>query len=92
MAWETRSNGLKYFYVSRRVGGRVVKDYYGCGPAALLASQQLDKQKQQRQAGRTAVQAAREQVATADAAIDQLLRASRIAPSQRAQPVIRAGF
>jgi hypothetical protein len=37
MAWERRKPG-RYFYRSRRVGGRVVKDYFGKGAVALLAA------------------------------------------------------
>jgi hypothetical protein len=37
MAWERRKPG-HYFYRSRRVGGRVVKDYFGRGPIAQLAA------------------------------------------------------
>ncbi len=34
MAWDKRG----YFYVSRRVGGRVARDYYGKGPIAEAAA------------------------------------------------------
>jgi hypothetical protein len=34
MAWDRRG----YFYISRRVGRRVVREYYGKGPLAELAA------------------------------------------------------
>ena len=37
MAWERRKPG-RYFYRSRRVGGRVVKQYYGSDPIGQLAA------------------------------------------------------
>ena len=43
MAWEVR-RGRKYYYRSRRVNGRVVKEYAGTGPAAEEAAR-LDAEK-----------------------------------------------
>ena len=37
MAWERRKPG-RYFYRSRRVGGRVVKDYFGQGAIGQMAA------------------------------------------------------
>ena len=37
MAWEYRHGKTKkYFYKSRKVNGKVVKNYYGCGRTAEL--------------------------------------------------------
>ena len=38
MAWERRGSGTLFFYHNRKVGGRVVRHYHGCGPQAQLAS------------------------------------------------------
>lgn len=38
MAWEKRKRGGAYYYRSRRVAGRVVKEYVGRGPLADLAA------------------------------------------------------
>ena len=35
MGWERRGNGL-YYYLKRRIGGRVVSQYVGKGPMADL--------------------------------------------------------
>ncbi len=37
MAWDRRGDSC-YFYRTRRVGGRVVRFYHGCGPQAHLAA------------------------------------------------------
>ena len=37
MGWERRGDG-DYYYHTRRVGGRVVRDYLGSGPQAQLAA------------------------------------------------------
>ncbi len=38
MAWERRGSGTLFFYHNRKVDGRVVRHYHGCGPQAQLAA------------------------------------------------------
>ncbi len=39
MALEQRKNGKLYYYRSRRVDGRVEREYVGCGDTARLAAE-----------------------------------------------------
>lgn len=42
MAWVKKGN-QRYFYRSRRVGRRVVREYFGRGPLAELAAHLMDR-------------------------------------------------
>jgi hypothetical protein len=49
MAWVTKGK-RRYYYRSRRVGGRVVREYYGCGPLAEMAAHLMDMRRRARTA------------------------------------------
>jgi hypothetical protein len=53
MAWERRRAGL-YYYRSRRVGRRVVKEYVGRGPGAALVAELDAAERAEREAERKA--------------------------------------
>lgn len=54
MAWETRGNRT-YYYRSRKIGGRVVKEYLGAGPMAVrLAAQDTAERERRHEHGERA--------------------------------------
>ena len=61
MAWETRGRGGQYYTRSKRVGGKVKREYVGSGPMARIEASldSLDRQRRetQREADREARQA-----------------------------------
>lgn len=58
MAWETRKRGGRYYYRSRRVGRRVIKEYVGSGAAAELIAETDRKNRAKRQEATEAVRRA----------------------------------
>jgi hypothetical protein len=77
MGWEARPGG-RYYYRSVRVGGRVVKRYFGNGEVARQA-ERLDAEARRRglaEAG--AIRAEEDRLGPADAAMAALDRACRL--------------
>jgi hypothetical protein len=52
MGWEKRARGGLYYTRSRKINGRVVREYVGTGPLATLAAEMdaLDRQRRQEEA------------------------------------------
>lgn len=83
MSWERRKRGGWYYARSRREGGRVVREYLGCGELAQLFAALDDEKRQERAAERTEREAerapplARERVlADLGSSLDALVRAT----------------
>jgi hypothetical protein len=86
MAWETRRNGCRYYYRSVRVGGQVVKEYFGNGVAAQALARidqtyaveaRLDRQARHRQRAEEAEIEA--MMAELDEVCELLVRATMLA-------------
>lgn len=72
MAWETRQRGGRYYYRSRRVGGRVVKEYLGAGAIAEWHSDADALDRAERRDVREDERAALEPVDTASALLAEM--------------------
>ena len=53
MAWETRGTRT-YYYRSRKISGRVVKEYIGGGLAGMLAEREDEARRRKQEAERAA--------------------------------------
>jgi hypothetical protein len=72
MAWESRRNGRQYYYRSRRIGGRVVKQYFGAGIAAYKAAAEDEAARERRIAEADARAAERMRMAEPELLLDAL--------------------
>jgi hypothetical protein len=71
MAWEVRG-GCRYYTRSRKVAGKVVRQYCGTGAEGQLAAALDARRRRERQARRLAVQADRDRWARAEAPVSEL--------------------
>ncbi len=72
MAWETRERGGRYYTRSRKIGGRVVREYIGTGPVAELIATRDAEARVERTAEARVLRAERDRLAPAEAVLAEL--------------------
>ena len=89
MSWGTRNRGGRYYTRSRRVDGRIVREYIGCGPAAAVVAE-LDRQEREMRKVKAGQKAARKaQDVAIDAQVDEI---SELANLLARGALLAAGF
>jgi hypothetical protein len=89
MGWETRRGQGRYYTRSRKVNGRIIREYVGTGLVAELAAQQDAEARVQRLAERKRLQGEAVRWASAAAALTEL---SRLLDGLTAAALIAAGY
>jgi|SRR5579871_2718546 len=74
MSWDKKQRGgeQRYYYRSKRSGGKITKVYVGKGPLAELAARLDEEERELRQAERRAWLDEQIRLAAADATLDEL--------------------
>ncbi len=78
MAWETRKRGRQYYTRSRKVGGRVIREYIGTGPLAELAAKLDAIEREERTVEAERRRRQQERLESADGAVDALYHSAEV--------------
>jgi hypothetical protein len=89
MGWETRRGQGRYYTRSRKVNGRIIREYVGTGLVAELAAQQDAEARAQRRAERERLQHEAAKWASATLPLTEL---SRLLDGLTAAALIAAGY
>src|SRR3954464_690236 len=89
MGWETRRGQGRYYTRSRKVNGRIIREYMGTGLVAELTAQQDAEERAQRLAERQRLQREAAQWVSAAAPLTQL---SQLLDGLTAAALIAAGY
>jgi hypothetical protein len=89
MGWENRRGQGRYYTRSRKVNGRIIREYVGTGLIGELAAQQDAKERQQRLAERERLQHEATRWASATAPLREL---SQLLDGLTAATLIAAGY
>ena len=78
MAWEKRERGGLYYTRSRKVNGRVVREYVGTGPLAELAAQMDALKRCQREEEVQALREECERMEALESPLEELYEAAEV--------------
>lgn len=71
MSWESRNGRGRYYTRSKRVNGRIVREYLGSGPVAEIVAAQDAESRAERLEERLARIAAKEEIKAAEALVER---------------------
>jgi hypothetical protein len=89
MGWETRRGRGRYYTRSRKVNGRIIREYVGTGLVAKLAAQQDAEARAQRRAERKRLQQEEARWASTAAPLEEL---SHLLDGLTAAALFTAGY
>ena len=78
MAWEKRERGGLYYTRSRKVNGKVVREYLGTGPLAELAAQMDALKRCQRQEEAQALREECKRIEALEVSLEELCEAAEV--------------